>query len=266
LPFWEWLIDQIRSSHPEVIFLSEAFTRPKIMYRLAKLGFSQSYTYFTWRNTKQELVDYFTELTTSQVKEFFRPHLFVNTPDINPYFLQTSGRPGFLIRAALAATLSGLWGMYSGFEICEAAPLPGREEYSDSEKYEIRPRRYDAAGNIVDEISKLNRIRKSHAALQSNFGLRFYPAHSDQVILYGKPSPTRGELVLVAVNLDPFNVQDITIEVPLWEWSLPDNGSANVQDLISESNFIWHGKFQRVRLDPTVLPFHIWRLSPRFEG
>ena len=140
LPFWEWLIAQVRSRNPEVIFLSEAFTRPKMMYRLAKIGFSQSYTYFTWRNSKQEITDYFVELTTSEVKDYFRPHLFVNTPDINPYFLQTSGRPGFLIRAALAATLSGLWGMYSGFELCEAAPLPGREEYLDSEKYEIRVR------------------------------------------------------------------------------------------------------------------------------
>ena len=134
LPFWEWLIKDIRTRHPEVIFLSEAFTRPKVMYRLAKIGFSQSYTYFTWRNTKHELVDYFNELTTSDVKEYFRPHLFVNTPDINPLFLQTAGRPGFLIRAALAATLSGLWGMYSGFEICEAAPLPGREEYLELRK------------------------------------------------------------------------------------------------------------------------------------
>ncbi|HEY1980213.1 MAG TPA: alpha-1,4-glucan--maltose-1-phosphate maltosyltransferase, partial [Xanthobacteraceae bacterium] len=206
LPFWEWLIAQVRSRHADVIFLAEAFTRPKMMYRLAKIGFSQSYTYFTWRNSKSEITDYFTELTTSRVKEFFRPHLFVNTPDINPYFLQTSGRPGFLIRAALATTLSGLWGMYSGFEICEAAPLPGREEYLDSEKYEIRVRRYDAPGNIVSEISKLNRIRKSNPALQSHLGLRFYSAQNDQVILYGKPSPPNGDMILIAVSLDPFRV------------------------------------------------------------
>ena len=157
LPFWEWLIAQVRSRHPDVIFLSEAFTRPKMMYRLAQLGFSQSYTYFTWRNTKQEITDYFVELTTSDVKDFFRPHLFVNTPDINPYFLQSSGRPGFLIRAALAATLSGLWGMYSGFELCEAAPLPGREEYLNSEKYEIRVRDYEAPETL------LRRFRSSTA-------------------------------------------------------------------------------------------------------
>ena len=173
LPFWEWLIAAgAVARNPDVIFLSEAFTRPKMMYRLAKVGFSQSYTYFTWRNAKQEMTDYFVELTTTEVKDYFRPHLFVNTPDINPYFLQTSGRPGFLIRAALAATLSGLWGMYSGFEICEAAALPGREEYLDSEKYEIRVARLRRAGqHRCRDIATLNRIRKSHPALQTHLGL-----------------------------------------------------------------------------------------------
>jgi starch synthase (maltosyl-transferring) len=262
LPFWEWLIAEARSRNPEVIFLSEAFTRPKMMYRLAKIGFSQSYTYFTWRNTKQELTDYFVELTTSGVREFFRPHLFVNTPDINPYFLQTSGRPGFLIRAALAATLSGLWGMYSGFELCEAAPLPGREEYLDSEKYEIRVRRYDSPGNIIPEISRLNRIRKSHPALQSHLGLRFYQAYSDQVMLYGKPLPARDDIILVAISLDPFHSHEVTIEVPLWEWSLPDSASVHVRDLMRDTTFVWHGKSQLIRLDPAEFPFAIWRVGP----
>ncbi len=265
LPFWDWMIAQVRVRYPDVIFLSEAFTRPKMMYRLAKAGFSQSYTYFTWRNSKKELTDYFTELTTTEVKEFFRPHLFVNTPDINPYFLQTSGRPGFLIRAALAATLSGLWGLYSGFELCEAAPLPGKEEYLDSEKYEIRVRRFDAPGNIIPEISKLNRIRKSNPALQSHLGLRFYPAHNDQVIFYGKPLPARGSMIIVAVSLDPFHVQEATIEVPLWEWQLSDSASMTVHDLMRDTSFVWHGKLQRIRLDPNDLPFAIWRIAPRPE-
>jgi starch synthase (maltosyl-transferring) len=237
-----------------------------MMYRLAKVGFSQSYTYFTWRNTKQELTDYFLELTTSEVKEFFRPHLFVNTPDINPYFLQTSGRPGFLIRAALAATLSGLWGMYSGFELCEAAALPGREEYLHSEKYEIRVRDYEMPGNIVAEIAKLNRIRKSHPALQDHLGLRFYPAHNDQILFYGKPLPAGGDVILIAVNLDPFHVQEATIEVPLWEWDLPDEASATVRDLMRDTDLIWHGKLQRIRLDPADLPFAIWRVRPQAGG
>ena len=224
LPFWEWLIAQVRSRHPDVIFLSEAFTRPKMMYRLAKLGFSQSYTYFTWRNTKREITDYFAELTTSEVKDFFRPHLFVNTPDINPYFLQTSGRPGFLIRAALAATLSGLWGMYSGFELCEAAPLPGREEYLNSEKYEIRVRRYDAPGNIVAR----NLQAQSHSQNQSGAAEPYSACSSFRhttirCCFMASGFQPSDDFILVAVNLDPFHVQEVTIEVPLWEWQLPDH-------------------------------------------
>jgi starch synthase (maltosyl-transferring) len=266
LPFWEWLIAQVHARHPDVIFLSEAFTRPKMMYRLAKIGFSQSYTYFTWRNTKQELTDYFMELSTTAVKEFFRPHLFVNTPDINPYFLQMSGRSGFLIRAALAATLSGLWGIYSGFELCEAASLPGREEYLDSEKYEIRVRRFDAPGNIIAEIAKLNQIRKSNPALQSHLGLQFYPAHHDEVLLYGKWSPDRSYMVLVAASLDPFHAHEVTIEVPLWEWNRADNASVQVRDLMRDVSFVWHGKLQRILLDPHQLPFAIWRVAPTAGG
>jgi starch synthase (maltosyl-transferring) len=266
LPFWEWLISQVRARYPDVIFLSEAFTRPKIMYRLAMGGFSQSYTYFTWRSTKQELTEYFTELTTTDVKDYFRPHLFVNTPDINPYFLQTSGRPGFLIRAALAATLSGLWGLYSGFELCEASPLPGREEYLDSEKYEIKVRDFTAPGNIIAEISKLNHIRRAYPALQRHLGLKFYPAHHDQVICYGKMNAERNDMVLVAVLLDPFHSCDATIEVPLWEWKLSDSASVNVRDLMNDTTFTWHGKLQRIRLDPQSLPFAVWHISTATGG
>jgi len=263
LPFWQWMIADIQSRQPEVLFLSEAFTRPKLMYRLAKIGFSQSYTYFTWRNTKQELTEYLTELTTSPVADFFRPNFFVNTPDINPVFLQTSGRAGFLIRAALAATLSGLWGMYSGFEICEAAPLPGREEYLDSEKYEIRPRNYTQAGNIVAEISALNHVRRQHPALQSHLGLTFYPAYNDLVILYGKRDPIDGSMVLVAVSLDPHIVQEADIEVPLWAFGLPDDAAISATDLMRGGHFVWFGKNQHIRLDPADLPFRIWRLVAR---
>jgi starch synthase (maltosyl-transferring) len=262
LPFWEWLIEDVRGRHPDVIFLSEAFTRPKMMYRLAKLGFSQSYTYFTWRNSKQELTDYLTELTTTGVRDYFRPHFFVNTPDINPYFLQTSGRAGFLIRAALAATLSGLWGMYSGFEVCEAAPLPGREEYLDSEKYQIRVRDRAAPGNIVAEIATLNRLRKLNPALQSHLGLRFYNAFNDRVLVYGKALAAHEDMILVAVSLDPHRVQEAVFEIPLWEWRLPDHGSLAVEDLMRGHRFVWTGKLQRVRLDPAALPFAIWRIAP----
>jgi starch synthase (maltosyl-transferring) len=262
LPFWEWMIADVRGRHPDVIFLAEAFTRPKMMYRLGKVGFSQSYTYFTWRNTKAELTDYLVELTTTEVVDYFRPHFFVSTPDINPYFLQGSGRAGFLIRAALAATLSGLWGVYSGFELCEAAALPGREEYLDSEKYEIRRRDFAAPGNIVAEISTLNRLRRLHPALQSHGGLTFYNAFNDQVMVYGKTTRGDGDMVLVALSLDPHAVQEASFEVPLWHWHLPDDGAVDVEDLMRGQRFVWRGKNQRVRLDPDDLPFAIWRIAP----
>jgi starch synthase (maltosyl-transferring) len=231
------------------------------MYRLAKVGFSQSYTYFTWRNNKQEITEYLTEITSPPVVDYFRPNFFVNTPDINPVYLQTSGRPGFLIRAVLAATLSGLWGVYSGFEVCEAASLPGREEYLDSEKYEIRPRNYGAPGNIVWEITALNRIRRQHPALQSHIGVRFYPAYNDQIILYGKRDPLDGSMILDAVSFDPHTVQEAAIEVPFWEFDLGDNASISVTDLMRGDSFTWHGKSQWLRLDPFDQPFRIWRLD-----
>jgi starch synthase (maltosyl-transferring) len=262
LPFWQWMIADIRGRHPDVIFLSEAFTRPKLMYRLAKVGFTQSYTYFTWRNTKHELVEYLTELNTAPARDLFRPNFFVNTPDINPPYLQTGGRPAFLIRAVLAGTLSGLWGMYSGFELCEAAPLPGREEYLDSEKYQIRERDFAARGNIVGEISALNRIRRAYPALQTHLNLTFYPAFSDQVLLYGKRIPGARDMILVAVSLDPHNVQEAAIEIPLWEWGLPDHEALAATDLMRGHSFVWHGKRQTVRLDPGELPFCIWRVAP----
>ncbi len=260
LAFWQWLIADVRGRHPDVVFLSEAFTRPKVMYRLAKVGFSQSYTYFTWRNTRRELTDYLLELTRTDVVDYFRPHFFVNTPDINPFFLQTSGRAGFLIRAVLAATLSGLWGVYSGFEICEAAALPGREEYLDAEKYEIRVRNFDAPGNIVAEITALNRIRRANPALHSQRGVTFYNCDNEQVLVYGKALPSHEDMIFVAVNLDPHHVQEAGFEIPLWEWRLPDSGSLHVEDLMTGARSMWHGKHQRVRLDPAGLPFAIWRL------
>jgi starch synthase (maltosyl-transferring) len=262
LPFWEWLIADIRARSPEVIFLAEAFTRPAMMYRLAKIGFSQSYTYFTWRNTKPELTRYFTELTTEAPKDFYRPHLFVNTPDINPFFLQGSGRPGFLIRAALATTLSGLWGMYSGFELCEASSLPGREEYLNSEKYEIRTRDWEAPGNIIGEISRLNRIRRNNPALQTHLNLKFYNAWNDQVLYYGKSTPDLSNFILVAVSLDPRRVQETDFEAPLWEFGLPDDGTLQVDDLMRGQSFIWHGKIQHWRFVPHELPFAIFRIRP----
>ncbi len=260
LPFWEWLIADIRSRHPDTVFLAEAFTRPKVMYRLAKIGFSQSYTYFTWRNTKAELEDYLTEISTQAPKEFFRPHFFVNTPDINPVFLQNAGRPGHLIRAALAATLSGLWGVYNGFELCEATPMaPGKEDYQNSEKYEIKAWDYDRPGNIVAEITRLNKIRRANAALHSHLNIEFLPCGNDQVIYFRKFAAD-GNMLLVAISLDPFNAQEATIELPLWRFGLPDDGALQAVDLMRDFAFTWVGKYQPVRLNPEELPFCIWRV------
>ena len=263
IPFWRWMIADIRDRHPDALFLAEAFTRPKVMYRLAKAGFNQSYTYFTWRNTKQEITEYLTELNAAPVRDFFRPNFFVNTPDINPIPLQTSGRAGFLARAALATTLSGLWGMYSGFEICESAPLPGREEYLDSEKYEIRVRDWNTPGNIIPEITALNHIRRAHPALQTHLGITFYNAFNDQILLYGKRVPGAREIILVAVSFDFRTPQQAGIEIPLWEFGLPDHASLNVVDLMRGHRFTWTGKNQFIRLDPAELPFSIWQLTPQ---
>ena len=261
LAFWEWMIADVQASHPDAIFLSEAFTRPKMMKRLAKLGFTQSYTYFTWRNTKAELTEYLTELATTEAAEFYRPHFFVNTPDINPHFLQRSGRAGFLIRAALATTMSGLWGAYCGFELCEASALPGKEEYLDSEKYELRAWDWSRPGNIVAEIAVLNRIRRENPALQTHLGIGFLNCWNDQVIAYRKMTPDRHNLVVVAVNLDPFSAQEASFEIPLWEFGLPDDAEVEVEDLVAGRAWRWRGKVQHLRLDPT-LPYAIWRLSP----
>ena len=197
------------------------------------------------------------------VRDFFRPNFFVNTPDINPPFLQTSGRAGFLIRAALACTLSGLWGLYSRVRgLWRRKPLPGREEYLDSEKYEIRVRDFSAPGNIVAEISMLNHIRRAQPALQSHLGVSFYPALNDQILLYGKRAPGARDMVLVAVSLDPHNVQEAAVEIPLWEWGLPDDAALSATDLVRGHQFVWTGKNQRIRLDPGDLPFAIWQIAP----
>jgi starch synthase (maltosyl-transferring) len=260
-PFWEWLIRDINEAHPEVLFLSEAFTRPAVMQHLAKIGFSQSYTYFTWRNTKAELTAYLRELNAAPVVDFFRPNFFVNTPDINPYYLQSAGRAGFLARAALACTLSGLWGMYSGFELCEHEPLPDREEYADSEKYEIKPRDWKAPGNIVADIARLNRIRRNEPALQTWRGVAFYNALNDNILYFGKYVPGYRDRILVAVNLNPHVTESCAFEIPLWEWSLPDDHALDAEDLVTGEHFVWRGKMQHVSLSPER-PYRIWRASP----
>jgi starch synthase (maltosyl-transferring) len=262
VPFWEWMIRDVLDRHPDVIFLSEAFTRPKMMKQLAKVGFTQSYTYFTWRNTKQELTRYLTELTQEEPKEYMRPNFFTNTPDINPVYLQTSGRPGFQARLVLAATLSTLYGIYNGFELCEGTPIPGKEEYLDSEKYEIKAWDYDRPGNIRDYVARINRIRRENPALQEFTNLQFYNAWNDSIIYYGKMTAAKDNIILIAVNLDPHDAQAAHFEVPVWELNLPDWGDVEVEDLFTGSKFVWHGKVQHVWLDPNVNPCAIWRITP----
>jgi starch synthase (maltosyl-transferring) len=261
LPFWQWLIEDIRSKDASVMFLAEAFTKPAMMARLGKVGYSQSYTYFTWRNTKAELATYFGELNQPPWSYCYRPNFFVNTPDINPFFLHESGRAGFLIRAALATMGSGLWGMYSGFELCEAAPIPGKEEYLDSEKYEIRPRDFTQPGNIIAEIAQLNRIRRKNPALQTHLGIEFYQCYNDNILYFGKRTADRSNFILVAVSLDPHNAQEAHFELPLWELGLDDDAATYGEDLMSGHRWTWYGKTQFMRIEPGHLPFGIWRIE-----
>jgi starch synthase (maltosyl-transferring) len=262
LPFWRWLIRSVNDQYPDVIFLSEAFTRPKMMRALAKLGFQQSYTYFTWRNQKQEIVDYMVELATSEMAQYYRPNFFVNTPDINPFYLQTSGPAGFIVRATLAATLSSNWGLYSGFELAEGRPLPGKEEYLDSEKYELKAWDWERPGHIRGHIARLNEIRRANPALHDFRNIQFLNAWNEQIIAYARMTPAKDNCLLVLVNLDPRNRQECSYEVPLWEFGLPDQAPIEAEDLIRGGRFTLYGKTHRIALDPVFNPVVVWRLVP----
>ena len=259
-PFWQWLISDVHAHDADVIFLSEAFTRPNIMQHLAKIGFTQSYSYFTWRNTKEELTTYLTDLTTGPSAAFMRPNFFVNTPDINPYYLQTGGRAAFQVRLILAASLGTNYGIYSGFELAEAEALPGKEEYSDSEKYQLKKRDWDLPGHIRDDITRINNLRKSSVALHEFKNVRFYNAWNDNILYYGKTTADLRDFLLFAVNLDPKTPQGAHFEVPLWEFGLSDDASIEVDDVVSGQRFTWTGKIQHVYLDPALQPYAIWRL------
>src|SRR5437667_558056 len=264
--FWEYLITRVREKYPDTIFLAEAFTRPKMMKELAKAGFGQSYTYFTWRNTKQELTEYLTELTQTDMPEYFRGNLWPNTPDILSPFLQEGGRPAFIIRAVLAATLLPLYGIYSGYELCENEALPGREEYLDSEKYQFKERDWDAPGNIKDWITRLNEIRRTNRALHFHDNLRFYRADNDAILCYGKMTAARDNIILVVVNLDPHRKQHSFVEVPIEQFGTMEGDAYQVHDLLGEARYIWHGRRNYVELDPEIQPAHVFRVRRRIEG
>jgi starch synthase (maltosyl-transferring) len=259
--FWAWLIADVQCKHPEVIFLSEAFTRPKVMRSLAKAGFTQSYTYFTWRNFKAELEEYFTELTQSEMREYYRGNLFPNTHDILPFILQEGGRPAFKMRFALAATLSSLYGIYSSYELCENTAVPGREEYLNSEKYEFKVWDWDRPGNIVPYITRINTIRREHPALQLYDNLCFYPSDDENVTCYGKATPDGSDRVVVVVNLDPFDTHETWLRFPLDEWGLEPGQPFQVEDLLTGETHLWY-EHQHMRLDPHDEPARLYAVRP----
>jgi len=265
--FWEWVIAAIKRDHPEVLFLAEAFTRPKIMYRLAKLGFSQSYTYFPWRNGKAELTAYLTELSQTPVREFFRPNQWPNTPDILTEFLQIGGRAVFAIRFLLAATLGANYGIYGpAFELLEHRPVrAGSEEYLDSEKYEIRHWDLDSSENLRPLIARVNAIRKENEALQADWSLKFHAVDNDQLICYSKESNDRSNLILVVVSLDPHYTQSGFVTLPLEELDIPADRGYEAEDLLTGQRFIWQGSRNYVELSPQRLPGHILRIRRRIK-
>jgi starch synthase (maltosyl-transferring) len=262
VPFWEWMIADVQRQHPDVLFLAEAFTRPPVLKMLAKVGFSQSYTYFTWRHFKDELTEYLTELTQTSVKEYLRPNFFANTPDINPPYLQTGGRSAHMIRFALASTLSSVYGIYNGFELCEATPIPGKEEYLHSEKYEYKVWDWDRPGNIKDFITRINQIRQQNPALHELDNLRFYPSDDENVLFYGKVSKDGANKIFIAVNLDPFDAHSARLDFPLDVIGVKEGDSIHVEELLTGKRHLWHDGSRRVRLEPDVNPVEIYRVGP----
>lgn len=266
-PFWQWVIAEVKKDYPEAIFLAEAFTRPKLMHRLAKLGFSQSYTYFAWRNTKSEITEYFTELTRGELKEFFRPNLWPNTPDILTEYLQFGGRPAFMVRLVLAATLGASYGIYGpAFELCEnIAREPGSEEYLDSEKYQIRLWDIARADSLKEFIGRVNRIRREHPALHSDGGLRFHPVDNDELICFSKLTDDRRDAIVVVVNLDPHHSQSGWVDLASRELGLDIKQPYQMHELLTGARYLWHGARNFVQLDPHSVPAQIFHVRPKLR-
>jgi starch synthase (maltosyl-transferring) len=265
--FWEWLITEVKNSHPEIIFLAEAFTRPNVMYQLAQVGFSQSYTYFTWRNTKEELIDYLTELTRSDVHEYFRPNFWPNTPDILSEYLQTGGRPAFMTRLVLAATLGASYGIYGpAFELCEDSPRePGSEEYLNSEKYEIKNWNINRSDSLADFITRINNIRRNNLALHENNNLNFHSIDNERMICYTKNTDDLSNIILVVVNLDPDHKHSGWLELPLDYLGLDSKQPFQVHDLLSGARYLWSGSRNYVELDPQIVTAHIFQIRRRIR-
>jgi len=269
LAFWERLLAEVDSTDPDVIFLAEAFTRPAMMHTLAKIGFHQSYTYFTWRNTAPELIGYLRELS-GPAAAYMRPNFFVNTPDILHEYLQHGGPPAFRVRAVLAALLSPTWGVYSGFELCENVPVrPGSEEYLDSEKYAYRPRDWKEAeqepNGIAPLLTRLNMIRKSHPALHWLRNLRFHFVDQPGMMCFSKRSRRDADTVLVVVNLDPYQPREATVWLDMAALGIDDQSQFVVTDELTGESYRW-GQANYVRLDPAIAPAHIFTVAPDFTA
>jgi starch synthase (maltosyl-transferring) len=264
--FWQWLIGEVRRDHPDVLFLSEAFTRPKVMQRLAKIGFNQSYTYFTWRNTKRELEQYIRELTQTELGEYMRPNFWPNTPDILPQYLQYGGRAAFIIRLLLAATLSASYGIYGpAYELCIDRAIEGREEYLDSEKYEIKRWDWNAQGNIRPIVERINRIRRENPALQSARNIELYSIGNEALLCYGKMTDDKSNLIVVVVSLDPHHKQAGWVRLPLRDMEIDPGQPFLAHDLLSDDKYIWRGEMNYVELDPRIMPGHILRIHKRLR-
>ena len=266
-PFWEWVIAEVKKDYPEALFLAEAFTRPKVMYRLAKLGFSQSYTYFAWRNTKWELTQYFTELTQTEIADFFRASLWPNTPDILTEYLQFGGRPAFMTRLVLAATLGANYGIYGpAFELCENVPRdPGSEEYLNSEKYELKHWDLERKDSLKEFIARVNRIRRENRALQSDRSLRFHPADNPEIICFSKQTEDLKNVIVVVVNLDPHHTQSGWVELAMEELGLLPQQPFQMHDLLTNARYLWHGARNYVQLNPDTVPAQIFRVRHRLR-
>ena len=266
-PFWEWAIAEVKKHYPEALFLAEAFTRPKVMYRLAKLGFSQSYTYFAWRNTKWELTQYFTELTQTEIADFFRASLWPNTPDILTEYLQFGGRPAFMTRLVLAATLGANYGIYGpAFELCENVPRdPGSEEYLNSEKYELKHWDLERKDSLKEFIALVNRIRGENRALQSDRSLRFHPVDNPEIICFSKQTEDLKNVIVVVVNLDPHHTQSGWVELAMEELGLLPQQPFQMHDLLTNARYLWHGARNYVQLNPDTVPAQIFRVRHRLR-
>lgn len=264
--FWQWLIRHVKDKHPDIIFLSEAFTRPKIMYRLAKLGFSQSYTYFAWRNTKQEIIQYINELSSSEIREYFRPNFWPNTPDILPEHLQYGGRNAFMMRLVLAATLSSNFGIYGpAFELAVNEALPGTEEYLNSEKFEIKVWDRNREGNLKDFIARVNKIRKENPALQETYNIKHYEADNENIFCYGKTSRDLSNIILIAVNLDAYHKHSARVKIPLTELGIDPKQPYLVHDLLGDDKYIWQGELNYFEIDPYISPAFIFKIRKHMK-